>query len=280
MGYAIYCRISRDVTGQGSGIDRQELECRNFAETNNLPVDEIYTDNDISAYSGKTRPAYRAMIERLKTGAHEGVIVWHVDRLYRRVRDLEELVELVEKTTITIRTVQAGDIDLNTATGRVVARLVAALANYEVEHMVERVLLSQRSRAVEGKYRGGYVPYGYRLGDTPGTLEVDPDTGPIVQEMARRILAGEPVLAISKDLNKRNIPTQNGKEWRASTVRRTVRKPSIAGLSVHNGAVVGTAQWEPLISEEDWRTIDAILSDPSRLNHQGNLKRWQGAGVY
>lgn len=280
MGYAIYCRISRDTEGEGTGVDRQQAECELFAADNNLPVDKIYRDNDISAFSGDNRPEYRAMVEKLQAGAYEGVIVMHVDRLYRRIADLEELVDLVEKTKITIRTVQAGEIDLNTATGRVVARLVAALGSYEVEHLIERVLVSQRARAVEGKYRGGKPPYGYKLGDTPGTLEIDEDAARIVRELARRVLAGEHLLAIAKDLNNRGVPTQSGKKWGTSNIRRTLRKPSVAGLSVHHGVIVGKAQWDAIIEEDEWRAIDAILGDPSRRTQQGNLKKWQGAGVY
>lgn len=280
MGYAIYCRISRDSTGSADGVNRQQQECQKFADQHGLTVDEVYTDNDVSAFSGDTRPAYQLMMDNLKAGKHEGIICWHVDRLYRRAKDLEGIVDLVEKTGIEVRTLKAGDLDLNNANGRMLARMGAIIANFEVDHQIERMVLSQQSRAVEGRFRGGTVPYGYKAGSTPGGLVIDDEQAAIVREMGRRILNSEPVIGISKDLNRRGVPTQTGKRWRTSTVRRTLMKPSIAGLSAHHGEVVGKAQWEPILDEGDWRAIVAILSDPGRRTQQGNVKRWQGAGVY
>ncbi|MEX3517686.1 recombinase family protein [Corynebacterium camporealensis] len=280
MGYAIYCRISRDIAGEGAGVDRQEKECRNLAQRDNLTIDKVYRDNDISAFGGKTRPAYEEMLKAIKDGKHDGIICWHVDRLYRRTRDLEAIVDLVEETKIRIRTVNAGDLDLDTATGRVTARLVAAIANYEVDHMIERSKSSQQSRAAQGKYRGGYVAYGYRAGAEKGTIEIDPEQAAVVREAATAILNGTPVLALAKRFNDRGILTQKGRKWRTSTVRRMLTKPTIAGLSHYYGEIVGPGEWPAIIDEEDWRAVCAILSDPSRRTHKGNLKRWQGAGLY
>src|SRR5262249_47107225 len=76
---AIYCRISQDSEGRALGVKRQEADCRALAERKGWPVGEVYIDNDLGAYSGKPRPAYRAMLEALKAAAVDAVIVWHLD---------------------------------------------------------------------------------------------------------------------------------------------------------------------------------------------------------
>ncbi|MGP5116184.1 recombinase family protein [Corynebacterium casei] len=280
MSYALYCRISRDLTGEGTGVVRQEAECRKFAADNNIPIAKAFIDNDTSAFHGTPRPAFTAMMNELKAGKYEGIICWHTDRLYRRARDLEEIVDLVEGTNIQVRTVKAGDLDLNNATGRLVARMVASVSNYEVDHMIERQKLSHSSRAGEGVYRGGGMPYGYRLGNEPGTLQVDAEQSEIVREAAKRILAGESILSIVKSFNERGLKTQTGKHWRTSTVRRMMSNATVAGLSAYQGEIVGKGKWEAIISESDWRTVNAILADPKRRTNQGNVKTWQGSGVY
>ena len=280
MSYALYCRISRDLTGIGTGVVRQEAECRKFASENNIPIAKAFIDNDTSAFHGTPRPAFTEMINELKAGKYEGIVCWHTDRLYRRTRDLEEIVDLVEGTNIQVRTVKAGDLDLNNATGRLVARMVASVSNYEVDHMIERQKLSHSARAEEGTYRGGGMPYGYKLGNEPGTLQVDPDQSEIVREAAQRILAGEAILSIVKSFNERGLKTQSGKQWRTSTVRRMLSNSTVAGLSAYRGEIVGKGQWEPIISEADWRAVNAILADPKRRTNQGNMKAWQGSGVY
>ena len=272
--------MSRDLTGEGAGVNRQESECRKFAEQHGLTVSRVFTDNDVSAFSGTPRPAFAEMIETIKRGGVDGIICWHTDRLYRRARDLEDIVKLVEETGVAVRTVRSGDLDLNTPTGRMVARLVASVSNYEVDHMIERQKLSHSSRAGEGMYRGGGIPYGYRRGSETGQLVVDPEQAKIVREAAKRILAGDGVLTIVKRLNERGVPTQNGKQWRTSTVRRILSKPAVAGLATYHGDVVGKAQWPAILDEGEWRAVNAILSDPKRRTQQGNVKKWQGSGVY
>ena len=53
----MYTRISRDLTGQGAGVARQEQDCRAKAEANGWTIANVYSDNDISAYSGTRAPA-------------------------------------------------------------------------------------------------------------------------------------------------------------------------------------------------------------------------------
>jgi len=59
---AVYTRISRDFTGAVAGVARQEQDCREKAASLGWEVAEVFSDNDTSAYSGKRRPRYEAML--------------------------------------------------------------------------------------------------------------------------------------------------------------------------------------------------------------------------
>ena len=65
-------------------------------------VTAVYTDNDISASNGKPRPAYRRMLGDLREGLAGAVIVWDLDRLHRRPKELEEFIELADYVTVNI----------------------------------------------------------------------------------------------------------------------------------------------------------------------------------
>ncbi len=69
---AIYARISQDRTGEGLGVQRQIDDCRLEAARRGWTVAEEYVDDDVSAYSGKQRPAYRRLLEDLRSGAATG----------------------------------------------------------------------------------------------------------------------------------------------------------------------------------------------------------------
>jgi site-specific DNA recombinase len=81
---AVYARISSDQEGTALGVTRQLEDCRAMAESEGWTIAEEYVDNDVSAYSGKRRPAYERMLEDLRDGVRDGVIVYHQDRLTNR----------------------------------------------------------------------------------------------------------------------------------------------------------------------------------------------------
>src|SRR4051812_30453023 len=126
---AIYTRISKDRTGAGLGVERQEDDCRALAASLGFDVAAVFVDNDLSAYSGKPRPGYDEMLRQIKSGRFDAVIVWHQDRLLRRVIDLEYYISTVEPRSVPTYTVRAGTLDLTTPAGRAVARTLAAWAS-------------------------------------------------------------------------------------------------------------------------------------------------------
>ena len=157
---AVYCRISDDPRGEGLGVKRQEAECREYAAQLGYEVGQVYVDNDLSATSGVDRPAFRALL----ADRPEAVIVWHVDRLVRLTRDLEQVIDLA----VNVHAVKAGHLDLSTPAGRAVARTVTAWAQYEGEQKVQRMRASFDQRAARG-IPWGPEPFGYRKVGTGGT---------------------------------------------------------------------------------------------------------------
>ncbi len=74
---AIYCRISDDREGRGLGVARQEDECRALAERLGWSVTHVYRDNDLSAYRGRRRPGYQALLEAVKQGVMAPAVFVH-----------------------------------------------------------------------------------------------------------------------------------------------------------------------------------------------------------
>src|SRR6516164_1183218 len=93
---AVYVRISQDRGGAGLGVERQETECRALAQRLGWTVTQVYCDNDLSAYSGRRRPAYEAMLADIEAAKITAVIAWHPDRLHRRSMELERYISICE----------------------------------------------------------------------------------------------------------------------------------------------------------------------------------------
>ncbi|MFE5895816.1 recombinase family protein [Streptomyces sp. NPDC056488] len=172
----LYARISEDREGAGLGVERQIDDGHTLAaqlSTSEVEyrIVRVFQDNDLSAYSGKPRPDYLAMLQALRDGEGDCVLAWHTDRLHRSPAELEEYIDVCEPRKVDTRTVKAGHLDLTTATGRMIARQLGVQARYEIERMIERQRRKREQMAERGEYFGGRRPFGYESdGITPRSL--------------------------------------------------------------------------------------------------------------
>ncbi|HYJ72326.1 MAG TPA: recombinase family protein, partial [Actinomycetota bacterium] len=272
---AIYTRISQDREGAGLGVERQEADCRALAEQLGWTIVAVHSDNDLSAYTGKPRPGYLALLADLRAGTADAVVCWHTDRLHRSPVELEEYIAVCEPRTVPTQTVKAGPLDLATPSGRMVARQLGAVARYEVEHQIERQVAARLQAATAGRWSGGRRPYGYQAdGVTVEVAEAD-----VLRWAAAQVLAGRALTAIVADLNRQGSTTSTGRPWKATELSRTLRRPRNAGLMQHRGQVVGTAGWPPILDEATWRVVVAVLTDPRRRTNSGVARRWLLSGL-
>lgn len=275
---AIYCRISEDRTGAGLGVERQREDCERLAARQGFDVAATFTDNDVSAYSGRARPGYDALLEAIRAGAVDVVLAWHEDRLHRSPRELEDYIDACKPREVATLFVQAGELDLATASGRMMARIRGAVARGESEHKSERVKRAQRQAAEAGKWLGGAPPFGWHL-QADGSATLNREEARIIRQACAQVLAGASLGSIVADLNGRGITTSTGKQWNYTSLRQVLERPRNAGLSVLNGEVVGKLQWPAIVPEGTWRGVCAVLRDPSRRRSTSNRVRHLLAGI-
>lgn len=274
MRCAIYLRISLDATGKEAGVERQRAACEDLAQRLGWTVTEVFSDNDISAFSGKVRPGFEAMIKAVEDGTIQAVLAWHTDRLYRTLKDLVRLLDVGK--SLEIRTVQGGDIDLSTASGRMVATILGSVSNQESEHHAERRREANKARALAGQwYSTGMRCYGYDRKGVP----LEPEAT-LLRNAARDILAGRSLSSIAREMNEGGHRTVNGAEWSNLHLRRALMTPRIAAQSVHQGEIVAPGKWEPIIDEVTWRGLCAFLRDPARKVSASFTTKYLGSGRY
>jgi len=258
----LYVRISDDREGAGLGVARQEQDCRRLVETRGWHVQEVYVDNDVSAYSGKRRPAYERMLSDLQDGMVDVVVAWHTDRLHRSPIELEAYIAACEQRNVPTVTVTAGDLDLTTPSGRMVARMLGAAARHEVEHKSQRQRAKALQLAQDGRVgNGGHRPYGYAA-----------DRMTLVSEEAEQlrwayaeVLAGRSLRSIAHDLTDRGCLTTTGRPWTIQALRYNLLTGRNAGLREHHRQVVSDAVWPAVVDRETWERTRAVLLDGGRL---------------
>ena len=250
---AIYCRISKDIAGKGLGVQRQEAECRELADRLGLDVGGVFVDNDISAYRNARRPAWIELSDRIRIGEFRSLISWHPDRLTRHPLQLEALVELLEVTGTRVYTVAAGEYDLGTATGRMCARVVGAVARHESEHKSERIRAQTRQEAFAGKARNlGTRPFGFEKGG----IDHRPDEVKAIRKAVRQVFAGKTLKHIASQMP---LGTR-GRPLRPPELKSTLLNPRMAGFRTYHGEIVAVAEWDPIIEPETWDALCRVLT--------------------
>jgi site-specific DNA recombinase len=253
---AIYARISRDVTGEGLGVERQLADCRKIASDRGWLVAEEYVDNDISAFAGKRRPSYERMLEDIAAGRRDAVIVYNTDRLTRRPIELEQFTGICEVAGVRQLVAVTGDIDLGNDDGMFMARVLAAVAAKESGRKSERLKRKARENAEAGKPNGGIRPFGYEKDQ----LAVVESEAAVIRQLAERYLAGESLASLTGWLQDEGVPTVAGAKWYTSTIRNTLVNPRIAGLRAHNGEIVGPAKWPAIITSAQHQQLVATFA--------------------
>ena len=263
---AVYCRISQDRSGEGLGVARQEKDCRDLAARLGFEVGRVFVDDDVSAYTGRPRPQYLAMLEALEAGEFGAVLCWHTDRLHRSPVELERYISTCEPRGIMTHSVTSGPVDLSTASGLLNARIAGAVAAHESQHKSERIGRKMRELVEAGKYTGGVVPFGWELGPDRVPVLV-PAEAAMIREATERFLAGESIGSLTRWANTQGLPTRTGKRWGHVTLRQALRRSKNAGVAVRGGEVIGPSTFPAIVSEDQWRAVVAILDSPGRRTH-------------
>lgn len=259
-------------------MERQEQDCRRLAETLGIDVTGVYIDNDLSAFSGKKRPAYSDMLDRLAKGSAQAVLCWHTDRLHRSPRELESYIDVCEKHGITTHATQAGEIDLATPSGRAVARTLGAWARYESEHKSERLIRSKQQAREQGKFIGGPIPYGWDIVNREAV--VNREQAAAVKLACDMVLAGESFASILREFQSRGIKTaRGGDRWNHASLHSVLLRPKLAGLKEVDGELIDDPGFPALVSEDVWLGTRAVLSDPSRRLSFDNRNKWLLSGI-
>lgn len=274
----LYKRISQDREGQELGVERQDEDLRAAAAQAGDTVVASYVDNDLpaSTRSTKVRPDYDRLLADARSGKINRIWAYSSSRLTRRPLELEGQIRLAEQHGVTFHYLRSPSFDLNTADGRMIARMLAANDAAEAERTGERIARKQQQKAAAGEHHGGIRPFGFLADGITHHLAEAP-------EIARGIdavLAGTSLRSQVADLTARSITSTLGKPFTIPTWRKVLLRPRNAGLAVYRGDIIGTAKWAPIVPEIRWRAAVVILSDPARNTGGNNLVKWLGSGIF
>ena len=211
-----YLRVSTDDQAEsGAGIAAQRTAIEAVAAVRGWTITDWHEDAGVSG--GKPphqRPGLAAALAAVQAGDAERLIVAKIDRLSRKFRDSVDLMETAAEEGWPVYIADI-DADLTTSNGKLVARMLAAIAEDE------RDRIRSRTKAALAAKRAA----GVRLGRTPSLPAA------VVSRIVADRAAGVSLYALAKALNDEGVPTaQGGKCWHPATVRAVDRGQDAAAL--------------------------------------------------
>lgn len=257
------------MTGEELAVTRQREDIARMAVARSWTIAEEFVDNSQSAMA-KVRPRFQALLDAIKSKQLDIVMAWSLDRLCRTARDRLALIEACQEHGVMISLVRGSDMDPTTPAGRLTLGILGEVATHEVAQKSDRQRRAVEQAAHAGRPPIGPAPFGF----AQDRRHHHPQEAAAVRKAYSDFLTGATLAGIAREWNDEGLlsgRTRRAKGklgdvslWSAESVRRVLLRPTNAGLREFRGEIIGRADVEPIVSEDVFRAVQAVLLDPAR----------------
>jgi len=167
----LYPRVSTEMQVEGFSLDGQKRSLMRFADRELMEVVGIYEEAGKSGKSIDGRPEFKRMLRDIKDGLEiEYVLVYKLSRFGRNAADILNSLEFIQSYGINLICIEEG-IDSSQTSGKLLISVLSAVSEIERENIIEQTMNGRKEKARQGKWNGGFAPYGYALKDNKLVIE-------------------------------------------------------------------------------------------------------------
>lgn len=243
---AIYIRVStKRQVEEGYSLESQKERLIKLCETNGYIVYKVYADE---GKSGKdtNRPAFQEMMNDMRDGEFDKILVMKLDRISRSVIDLEVMIKEMQEYDVNFESASE-KIDTSSSFGMMFVRLLAIFAQFERERIKERINDTFETMIQEGRAITGDQPIGYKRDETNHVV-IDEEEAPIVNYFFDTY---EKYNSLRKASLYTNEKFGINKHWRTYS--------KMASQTHYYGSYKGNDEYcTPYMTKERWDRIQAI----------------------
>ena len=214
----VYIRVStEDQAREGFSLGEQEEKLLQLCKFKGLDVYKVYKDAGISAKDMEHRPQFQEMLKDMKEGKLNYIVAYKLDRITRSVRDLEELISVLEQYNCFLLC-DRDDVNTSTANGRFFVRMLTVLSQLEIEIVSERTKFGLNG-AIKSGHIPGQRPFGYKSAEDK-RMVIDNATRPYVEKIFDMYLEGKSFQQIANYFKENNIYPK--KNWKDTTIQKII----------------------------------------------------------
>ena len=214
----VYIRVStEDQAREGFSLGEQEEKLLQLCKFKELEVYKVYKDAGISAKDMEHRPQFQEMLKDMKEGKINYIVAYKLDRITRSVRDLEELISVLEQYNCFLLC-DRDDVNTSTANGRFFVRMLTVLSQLEIEIVSERTKFGLNG-AIKSGHIPGQRPFGYKSAEDK-RMVIDNSARPYVEKIFDMYLEGKSFQQIANYFKENNIYPK--KNWKDTTIQKII----------------------------------------------------------
>lgn len=268
----LYPRVStEDQSRFGHSLDEQEDRLRKLCEFKGYKIYKVYREEGVSA-KNTNRPKFQEMIQDMKYGKINKIIVYKLDRLTRSIKDLETICTLLEEYHCDLESV-AEEINTGNANGKFFIRMLTILAQLEIERTSERTKFGLVGAAKKG-HISGKPALGYTKKDKSKKLVIDDLEAEVVKRIFSMYLEGSSVCYICEKFNEEEVLNRH---WATTTVDKILSNKIYIGNIEHGKKNKKDAQiFENVVPT----IIDKTTFDMVQKRKEKNLKNFKRKRTY
>lgn len=238
---AIYIRVSTEHQIDKESLPVQRRELINYSKyILNIDNFEVFED---AGYSGKNtnRPALQNMLHRIEMYEFSHLLVWKLDRISRNIIDFSKMFEQLKKYQVTFIS-KNEQFDTSNAIGEAVIKFMMIFAELERNQTAERVTSVMMSKAENGDWNGGRIPFGYDYNKEERTFSINQPEADIVRLIYKCYLENKSMTKVADYLKEHNILNRNSNNFSTVTVSIILNSLFYTGIYRYNYRKAGNRQ--------------------------------------
>ena len=263
----LYTRVSTTMQIDGYSLDAQKTKMKAFCDYNEYEIAGEYEDAGKSGKSIEGRIAFNQMMDDIKSGKDEVsyVLVFKLSRFGRNAADVLATLQVMQDFGVNLICVEDG-IDSSKDVGKLMISVLSAVAEIERENIRVQTMEGRIQKAREGKWNGGFAPYGYALID--GKLVVNEEEAvairTIFDQYVNTDLGANGIAKYLENHGIHKIARQNGKNplFDAALIRRIIQNPVYSGKISYGRRrtekVHGTRNEYRQVKKDDYLLVDGL----------------------
>ncbi len=281
---AIYVRVSTLHQIDRDSLPMQKQDLVAYAKLM-LGTDDVVIFED-AGYSGKNtdRPKFQEMMSQMRTGTFTHLLIWKIDRISRNLLDFATMYNELKDLGVTFVS-KNEQFDTSTAMGEAMLKIILVFAELERNMTSERVTATMISRASNGQWNGGRIPYGYAWDAEEQVFSYNTDEYNIAHLIHDKYEEMRSLVREARWLNEKGYRTRAGNLWSPVSLLIILRSVFYCGDYQYNRLKEGDRQrpkdkseWitvndhhPAIVSREQKESIISILDANSRLCKNRNM---------